>query len=279
MGGEHAKRESPMSGTVIVSQGDSLSRIATDNGVTLGQLLAANPQFSNPGRNPSLIYPGEKIAIPGATFDKEAEPGTVCTECETEDEEGIHQQSVEKRKQLRDAIASETDPEKKQQLETKLRLEAHKDRNYFQTGIAPETSPGQDFTDENTGINWELSGKNLLTGKNWGGYHGSLDCYRGEGGKVDEIGKTEEYKSWLKDLATGTSVDPDDVKPRAQVCYDPDTKKLVTSGPKVGSWDAANAGPFIGGHKQLDMKTHDDFTPEDGSKHEYNEYKQGYPTP
>ncbi|MBT2744781.1 MULTISPECIES: LysM peptidoglycan-binding domain-containing protein [unclassified Lysobacter] len=56
---------------IVVQPGDNLTQIAAANGVSLEQLLAANPQFSqdpasNPGtRNPDLVYPGEVVFAPG----------------------------------------------------------------------------------------------------------------------------------------------------------------------------------------------------------------------
>ena len=54
-----------MSEEYTVQRGDCLSRIARDHGVTLAELLEANPQFTQDGRNPNLIYPGETVVIPG----------------------------------------------------------------------------------------------------------------------------------------------------------------------------------------------------------------------
>lgn len=45
-----------------VNSGDCLWSIARKNGVSLSQLIAANPQI----KNPDLIHPGEKVNIPGA---------------------------------------------------------------------------------------------------------------------------------------------------------------------------------------------------------------------
>jgi LysM repeat protein len=45
----------------IVQQGDTLSRIAQRFGTTTSALMQANPQITNP----SLIFPGERIVIPG----------------------------------------------------------------------------------------------------------------------------------------------------------------------------------------------------------------------
>ena len=50
-----------------VKSGDSLWKIAQAHGVAPGELLKANPQFSQGGRNPNLIYPGEKVTIPDPT--------------------------------------------------------------------------------------------------------------------------------------------------------------------------------------------------------------------
>jgi LysM repeat protein len=45
-----------------VQRGDSLQRIASDHGVKLDALLAANPQV----RNPDVIYPGTRLQLPDA---------------------------------------------------------------------------------------------------------------------------------------------------------------------------------------------------------------------
>ena len=49
------------SDAVTVRSGDTLSGIAARNGVSLGELLSANPQI----RNPDLIYPGQAVHLPG----------------------------------------------------------------------------------------------------------------------------------------------------------------------------------------------------------------------
>lgn len=46
--------------TYVVQPGDSLWKIAVRYQVGLSEIIAANPQFSNP----NLIYPGEKVYIP-----------------------------------------------------------------------------------------------------------------------------------------------------------------------------------------------------------------------
>lgn len=51
----------------VVKQGDNLTRIARQMGVTLQDLLKANPQFQAKGRNINLIYPGEKVNLPGTS--------------------------------------------------------------------------------------------------------------------------------------------------------------------------------------------------------------------
>jgi hypothetical protein len=54
-----------MSGTYTVKKGDCLYNIAKSHGVTLGELLAANPKFTKShGRDPNLIYPAETVTIP-----------------------------------------------------------------------------------------------------------------------------------------------------------------------------------------------------------------------
>ena len=53
-----------MSSTYTVKKGDCLYNIAKANEVTLGELLAANPNFTKKGRSPELIYPGETVIVP-----------------------------------------------------------------------------------------------------------------------------------------------------------------------------------------------------------------------
>lgn len=50
------------SGTHVVHRGDTMSAIAARSGVSLSELIAANPQI----RNPSIIFPGDRIALPGS---------------------------------------------------------------------------------------------------------------------------------------------------------------------------------------------------------------------
>lgn len=54
----------PLRGFYTVKPGDTLWDIAQRNGLTIEQLLAANPKFTSGGRKPQLIYPGETVAIP-----------------------------------------------------------------------------------------------------------------------------------------------------------------------------------------------------------------------
>lgn len=49
--------------TYIVKQGDSLSKIASNHGISLSKLLSYNPQISNP----SYIYVGQKINLAGSS--------------------------------------------------------------------------------------------------------------------------------------------------------------------------------------------------------------------
>jgi len=53
-----------MSTTYTVKHGDSLARIAKAQGVTLGELLKANPQLFANGRHPHLIHAGDTVTIP-----------------------------------------------------------------------------------------------------------------------------------------------------------------------------------------------------------------------
>jgi spore coat assembly protein SafA len=53
--------QGPSGGGYTVRSGDTMSGIAARNGVSLGALVRANPQVSNP----NLIYPGQRLTIPG----------------------------------------------------------------------------------------------------------------------------------------------------------------------------------------------------------------------
>lgn len=57
----HPLAPADTSNTYTVQYGDTLSGIAGRFGISLSVLEAANPQISNP----NLIYPGERLAIPG----------------------------------------------------------------------------------------------------------------------------------------------------------------------------------------------------------------------
>jgi LysM repeat protein len=48
-------------GTIVIRPGDTLSKIAKANGTTYPRLFNANKSI----KNPDLIYPGDKIKIPG----------------------------------------------------------------------------------------------------------------------------------------------------------------------------------------------------------------------
>lgn len=58
--GEKIQAEEGEVGTYVVQKGDTLSGIASRFGITLSQLLALNPQITNP----NLIYPGQVINVP-----------------------------------------------------------------------------------------------------------------------------------------------------------------------------------------------------------------------
>lgn len=53
--------------TVTVQRGDTLSKIAFRCGVTVNEILRANPVITNP----DLIHPGQVIILPGATLPKD----------------------------------------------------------------------------------------------------------------------------------------------------------------------------------------------------------------
>jgi LysM repeat protein len=67
-----APRSLPPEGdTYTIKRGDTLSDIADKNGVSLSQLLAANPQISNP----NVIDVGDKIHLPAAQRSYTVQPG------------------------------------------------------------------------------------------------------------------------------------------------------------------------------------------------------------
>lgn len=74
-----------MTDTYSVRPGDSLWHIARNHGVTVGELLVANPRLSSPGRSADHLAPGETIALPPATgFSKAADLKSGTTTCEKE---------------------------------------------------------------------------------------------------------------------------------------------------------------------------------------------------
>jgi hypothetical protein len=72
-----------MPNTYTVQNGDNLTKIAQQHCVTLGELIQANPVFSNGKRNPNLISPGETITIPDRAFSKNLNIQTGTTQCPT----------------------------------------------------------------------------------------------------------------------------------------------------------------------------------------------------
>ena len=59
----------PTPSTYVIKAGDTLSNIATEHGLTLDQLLAANPDINDPNK----IAEGQQIIIPTPT----PEPGVI----------------------------------------------------------------------------------------------------------------------------------------------------------------------------------------------------------
>lgn len=66
-----------------VKSEDNLSKIAKAHGVTLGELLKVNPQFSQGSRDSSLICPGERINTPKPQFSKQEVANKAAKECTT----------------------------------------------------------------------------------------------------------------------------------------------------------------------------------------------------
>lgn len=61
----------PVSGVREVQEGDTLSAIAAQSGLTLAQVLELNPQFR---ANPDLIRPGDQVNLPSAAPEKPTAP-------------------------------------------------------------------------------------------------------------------------------------------------------------------------------------------------------------
>ncbi len=55
--------------TYTVKSGDTMAKIAAAHGVALGALVRSNPHIENP----SLIFPGQRLTIPGGRVDDDAE--------------------------------------------------------------------------------------------------------------------------------------------------------------------------------------------------------------
>jgi murein DD-endopeptidase MepM/ murein hydrolase activator NlpD len=74
--------------TYIVKAGDTLSKIATRNGVTLPELLKANPQIKDPNRikvGDAINLPGNASSVPaGSTENTQPLPKNLATETTTE---------------------------------------------------------------------------------------------------------------------------------------------------------------------------------------------------
>ena len=63
--------EPEAAGSYIVRSGDSMRRIAAHFGVTLGALVAANPQIDDP----DLIRPGQLLHLPGSAPHRQPNTG------------------------------------------------------------------------------------------------------------------------------------------------------------------------------------------------------------
>lgn len=61
----------PAHGTVVVQPGQSMSGIASDQGITLNQLEALNPQAGHPAGNFGDIWPGDVLTVDGTPAPEE----------------------------------------------------------------------------------------------------------------------------------------------------------------------------------------------------------------
>jgi len=80
-----------------VASGDSLFRISKVHGITIGELLAANPQLTPAhGRDPNLIYLGEYIVIPKPQFSEQSNVDQIVQKCSIQSEEEIKDEETKK---------------------------------------------------------------------------------------------------------------------------------------------------------------------------------------
>lgn len=66
LGAQPQQQRGATGGSITVKSGDTLSKIAQQQGISLQQLLQNNPQFTSGGRNPDLIFPGDVVNLGAA---------------------------------------------------------------------------------------------------------------------------------------------------------------------------------------------------------------------
>ncbi len=94
-----------MADEYTVKRGDCLSRIAQTHGITLSELLNANPQFSQNGRDADHIYPGEKVVIPiNPTFSNQTNLKNGQTDCNDETDDPLDEADDEANDEADDVI-------------------------------------------------------------------------------------------------------------------------------------------------------------------------------
>ena len=124
---------SAIDGDYTVKQGDILSRIAIRMGVTLPELLAANPALADEKhRGGNLIHPGEVVKKPGATDEtpdnsKDAEEAKKAEEVKKAEIESTQKEIDTAKKQLADLIVDLEKSEDEDNVKQLKDLEAQLD--------------------------------------------------------------------------------------------------------------------------------------------------------
>ncbi|WP_027626789.1 SafA/ExsA family spore coat assembly protein [Clostridium lundense] len=129
--------------TYTVQSGDSLWKIAVKNQVGISELIAENPQL----KNPSLIYPGQKISIPNMQ------------DVKTQESEVVRLVNIERSKNGLPAL--------KENWEVS-RIARYKSQDMINKSYFSHTSPtyGSPFTMmESFGIKFSAAGENIAMGQ------------------------------------------------------------------------------------------------------------------
>jgi len=97
--------------------------------------------------------------------------------------------------------------------------EAHRQRNQYEQDLCPGQRPFAGYTDPRSGITFGEE-------EWWNYYHWPDTCHRGSGGVLESITFDEPTLAMLEALG----VDPEEITPGVQCCYDSETDELTDSG-------------------------------------------------